>query len=236
MPRPLPAGLRCPACCCCPLSLCALRASTARTNIVCWILLPLLNDDLTSTPHLVLLPHAAPPRPRPRPRPAHARRPRMSAQEAAVFTQRPNALAAAGACLSDVRRSTSEPAHPLCRRKNGSPSLGLPNPAEHEMSGLLPCLAVGLSRCLAVSLLCLPCRVCIELAGMRMVACGGLPNGSDKVMLDCTPVACLLLPVRVQFALPNARRPDKPSQRRSYQFAHPIGRRPISAIVKSTRL
>jgi hypothetical protein len=55
-PRACPA--RCPALRC-PSSLgsalCALRASTAATNIVCWILLPLLSDDLTRTPHLVLL-------------------------------------------------------------------------------------------------------------------------------------------------------------------------------------
>jgi hypothetical protein len=59
----------------------------------------------------MLPPSAALPSSSPSPSPRLACRPRMSAPEAAVPAQCLDALAAAGACLSDVRHSTSEPAH-----------------------------------------------------------------------------------------------------------------------------
>jgi hypothetical protein len=77
---------------------------------------------------------------------------------------------------------------------------------ETDTCDVMPC-------CRRRRLSCWLCRVCIESAGMRMFACGGLTGmlASDKVMLECRPVC--LFPSAFSSRWPM--HDDKPSQRRS---------------------
>jgi hypothetical protein len=129
----------------------------------------------------MLPPSAALPSSSPSPSPRLACRPRMSAPEAAVPAQCLDALAAAGACLSDVRHSTSEPAHTPVPTEQRVAVIGHPDSCRARdepgaCDALLSACCVGY----AVSALSRLACACLRAAGGR----GRLPMTKSCSMAD----------------------------------------------------